>query len=692
MEFRSGFEILTIAANCEGLARVEDVLGAPIEVIFKAIRRFQKKEGQVEYEWDSSQTKARRLLMDEILEGKLTENHVVFQKSGLWGVSEALQGGNLLSVSAKKRDCYKVKSKSSSATNKKTAERTISCSNDIMKMLNDMRNENKVEANKIQDEFLKVNKQLECVATMDYVNTNISELNEKIKNLSAVIKTEKNTTDQQIADKLASFDLTDELVQNATTKILENVSNCTVGDSTELRELKKQLESQEERLNDCISLLEEQSTNSLTSVPEMLSTNKIRQEYNLHECQKSVFMNALRGSRTSGSLKCVLLSDKFFTVQEDGYIKIHTNEIDYVLNSSTYVKECYRNGNNNVICKIGLDRNIMNRGRVISEIMMARKELMEKFKIAVSVATPREYDISPTLLIWEKQGLIAKRDTTRSGLLKVWINNGVANENRSEFLQNCTLLTILNPLKLILIQPTIPILKELAEGTKFVGQGGRILETPADLVEKEKTRAPEEKTNEASNIQQQNRSRPATHRRSYDRRLQNQNNFSTQNQPNKYPRVPQSKFGKNNHKTDQQLATQTTQNHEIATLNNSFSANKQQNSPEQQVQIQQSRAPFIAPSNNGQVHTNAQNYGQAVGTYNPYMPTRYIPEIDYENIDPATRYYNPKKGGSSKPTITIVDNSRPVQQDFVYDQLPDHHTQTSQRNQQYQHHSQQASY
>ena len=363
----------------------------------------------------------------------------------------------------------------------------------------------------------------------------------------------------------------------------------------------------------------------------------------------------------------------------------------------------------------------MNRGKVISGIVADRKSLSEKYQISVSVATPREYDISRTLLNWEKQGLLAKRDTARSGLMKVWINDGVPNENRLEFLQGCTVLTILNPLNLIQIKPEVSTLIELAKGTKFIGRGGMIIDTPSEFVEKEKSRVQDEQVHAAENNNNShrpaNQSRPKPDHRSYDRRFQTQTNFNQsrnqQSRPNKNPRVPSSNHQNYHQKVDGPNRFQqpiqnwnTTQsnstNHQsnnnaqqlrapfIAPnpsnpLNNSF--NQQSNSTDQGVQYS---APYGALVQNSQVNTPVQAPAQAMNfqaqvprEYNPNKPTRYVQERDYKDIIQTNRHYDPRKGGSSKPDITIVENPKPVQQDFVYDNLPDVHASQAQANQFY---------
>ena len=661
MEFITGFEILETAAKSVGLARAEDIQGAAIQILFKALQRYRKKYGEIETDWnggevDRSQVKARRILLDEILNEQITSEHELFTKPNLWGVGETLHGGALLSVNARKKTCYTIKNTKSKTKNTETANRTASCNDDILKMLEVMKNDSKADAAKTRDEIQKVNKQLETVATTDYVNTYITELHGKVNKLTESVKIGFKEVDRQVAEKFQNLNLTDEMVKNVTAEV--KLQLTATDHSSEVETLTRQLREQELRLKQCESFNAE-TVQSGTEVKRVDSAEKILQEYNMHVCQKSAFLEALRYSRSAGNLKCVLLSERYYTVENDGYIKLNVPEINMVLNSSTYVKECYKNGKNNVICSLGLDRNVMNRSKVVVDIIAERRELAEKFKISVSVLTPRQYDITPTLVAWEKSGLIVKKDSARSGLMKIWINDAPQQDDRNEFLKACTILIVFNPLKLIkLLNPTTEKLVDLAKGVTFVGDDGIPIATPEHAVEKEKTRPLEEQSqtrqNERGNGGRHQRGQQSQ-RRTYARPFQNQQYNSNQREH----LVGNQNQGHQAQPVQQQVG-QEPEKHQSQTQS------------QQQNQQPRMRAPFIGHEDSSHAN-NYDNQLHSSQMYDPNKPTRYVQDIPYGQVIRSNRYYDPSKGGSSKPVLSIINNENPQNQRFVYNELADHH-------------------
>ena len=300
----------------------------------------------------------------------------------------------------------------------------------------------------------------------------------------------------------------------------------------------------------------------------------------------------------------------------------------------------------------------MNRGKVIVDIIASRRELAEKFKISVSVLTPRQYDITPTLAQWEKSGLIVKKDVARSGLTKIWINDAPQQEDRTDLLKSCTILVVMNPLKLIkLLNPTTEKLVDLAKGVTFVGEDGIPIATPEEAVEKEKTRPLDEQSQTRKNEKgngDRHQPRQQIPRRTYARPVHNQQYNSNQRE----------------HLVEHRNQGQQVQ--PVQQAGQELDKQQGQTQGQQQNQQQLMRAPFIGHEDSNPAN-NHNNQSQPSQVYNPNKPTRYVQDIPYGQVIRSNRYYNPSKGGSSKPDISIINNENPQHQKFVYNELADHH-------------------
>ena len=55
----------------------------------------------------------------------------------------------------------------------------------------------------------------------------------------------------------------------------------------------------------------------------------------------------------------------------------------------------------------------------------------------------------------------------------------------------------------------------------------------------------------------------------------------------------------------------------------------------------------------------ANRSASAQRAYDPTKSSRYVPEIELKDISLADRHYDPKKGGSSKPNVPIIENINP---------------------------------
>ena len=214
-EYLSGYEILEMSGKMEGLAKHDDANGGAIEAIFKALIKYQRQNGEVTFKWVNQKT-GRRELQQAIIDRSITADHDIFTRPNFYGIANYLDGGNLLSVSAKKKACYtrKKTTRTPAITKQRitVAGDSMATGNEsgILKILEEMRkehkemrNESKASADTVQDEFLKVGKKLEAVATMDYVNDNLTKLDQKINNIANNQLEASNTVKLLIAEEIS---------------------------------------------------------------------------------------------------------------------------------------------------------------------------------------------------------------------------------------------------------------------------------------------------------------------------------------------------------------------------------------------------------------------------------------------------------------------------------------------------------
>ena len=393
----------------------------------------------------------------------------------------------------------------------------------------------------------------------------------------------------------------------------------------------------------------------------------------MNECAD--YSMAMNNKRNLGFFRITIVDHSLFEIDDNHQPQVKLGLVKQLIpfDFITTEQNPRLSKNGNVMCMLKVqDRSVAQINKKLDRILYERVDVC-KNRILFSIDTPTNHNIDAVMKTWQDKKIIFSWQVNGRGMLYLVIRDGKAmyendHTKKTEYTRSCTRLFVKNPKQVAsIIEPSITQLRNMVRGVIFPSSG-YFYPIPAFHIIKQNKKYP--KPNYISphftdQIEEEKQGGLS----------ENQNVVQLISETQVVNR--RDEFSGDNHRitTGNQSAEQLANKiHGMKSKNGSFGDNHQ-NKKNGQIDIAHfqpvtEQNSFTKPMSNFEIasyqptvhHRNNQldhDVLQQNDKYDSNKPSRYVVDVQLDDIDLKDRHYNPRKGGSSKPKITIHDNFRP---------------------------------